>query len=166
MIALGRTSGIAAEHVAKIDLRVNELAVRITGVTEPQTGLQSKFSIYHSAAVAFIDGDAGIAQYTNEKALDPHVVGLRRKVDVIADASLRKDEARATIVATDGRRFDVHIPHATGTIDNPMPDMAIQSKFMANATPLIGAARAHDFVQNCWHADNIKDARDLVALIA
>ena len=166
MIALGKTSGIAAEHVAKIDLRVNELAVRITGVTEPQTGLQSKFSIYHSAAVAFIDGDAGIAQYTNEKALDPHVVGLRRKVDVIADASLRKDEARATIIATDGRRFDVHIPHATGTIDNPMPDMAIESKFMANATPIIGAARARDFVQNCWHAENIKDARDLVALLA
>jgi hypothetical protein len=37
---------------------------------------------------------------------------------------------------------------------------------MANAAPIIGAARARDFVQNCWHAENIKDARDLVALLA
>ncbi|MDB5641541.1 MAG: hypothetical protein JWN07_858 [Hyphomicrobiales bacterium] len=166
MIALSRQCGAAAADVEKISLRVNEVAVRITGVTEPQTGLQSKFSIYHSAAVAFIDQDAGIAQYTNEKALDANVVALRRRVEVVSDAELRNDEARASLVLRDGRTFDVHVPHASGTVANPMSDEAIEGKCIANATPLIGAERARAFAALCWNIENVTDARELIAALA
>ena len=49
---------------------------------EPKTGLQSKFSIYHSAAVAYLDRAAGIAQYSDARAPTPTVVALRGKVEV------------------------------------------------------------------------------------
>jgi 2-methylcitrate dehydratase PrpD len=140
--------------------------VRITGVTEPQTGLQSKFSIYHSAAVAYVDGNAGIPQYTNEKALDSTVVALRRKVEVIADESLRKDEARAHLRLQDGRSFDTHIPHASGTVDNPMSDQAIEAKFLANATPLLGEDGARRFANMCWSLDQLDDANKLADALA
>ena len=52
----------------------------ITGVVEPSTGLQSKFSTLHSAAVALIDGMAGTAQYSDARATDPAVAALRDKV--------------------------------------------------------------------------------------
>jgi 2-methylcitrate dehydratase PrpD len=166
MIALSRQCGAAAADVEKISLRVNEVAVRITGVTEPQTGLQSKFSIYHSAAVAFIDQDAGIAQYTNEKALDANVVALRRRVEVVSDAGLRNDEARASLVLRDGRTLNVHVPHASGTVANPMSDAAIEGKCIANATPIIGASRARDFAALCWNIEHVTDARELIAALA
>src|SRR5439155_17771790 len=54
--------------VSEIGLRVHPLVLSITGVVEPSTGLQSKFSTLHSAAVAMIDGTAGIAQYSDAKA--------------------------------------------------------------------------------------------------
>ena len=64
------------------------------------TGLQSKFSTLHSAAVALIDGAAGTAQYTDARATDPAVAALRRKVKAVADDTLRKDrEAYAVIMA-------------------------------------------------------------------
>ena len=159
---------IATDPAAIESLRVtvNPLAVRITGVLEPQTGLQSKFSIYHSAAVAFIDGNAGIPQYTNEKALDPVIIALRRKVEVVADETLRNDEARACLRLRDGRVFETHTPHASGTVANPMSDAAIVAKFAANATPVIGAAGVARFTDLCWRLEAIEDAGEIAVALA
>ena len=85
---------------------MHPLVLSITGVVEPSTGLQSKFSTLHSAAVALIDGAAGTAQYSDAKATDPAVAALRRKVKPVADETLRKDEAHAVIVAG-GKRHEV-----------------------------------------------------------
>ena len=151
--------------VAEIGLRVHPLVLSITGVVEPSTGLQSKFSTVHSAAVAFVDGAAGIAQYSNARAADPAVAALRRKVKAMPDEALRNDEAHAWVVVGD-KRHDVHIPHASGTAANPMSDAAIEQKFLANATPVIGAgraARARDFV---WTLEKQPDVRALIDLLA
>ena len=166
MIALSGKSGIAAAEIERIEVRVNPLAVRITGIAEPQTGLQSKFSLGHSAAVAFLDRDAGIAQYSDQRAAARDVIALRQRVGIAADEALRKDEARATIIATSGRRVETHVVHATGTVDNPMPDAAIEAKFLANATPAIGADRARRMAEEIWRLDKAADVAQLIALAA
>jgi 2-methylcitrate dehydratase PrpD len=165
VIALRNREAIDPAAVSEIALRVHPLVLSITGVVEPSTGLQSKFSTVHSAAVALIDGSAGVAQYSDAKAADPAVAALRRKVKAVADDALRKDEAYAAITAG-GRRHEVHIAHASGTADNPMSDAAIEAKFMANAAPVIGrerAERARDFVQSL---ETQPDMRELIALLA
>ena len=79
----------------------------------------------------------------------------------MADDSLRKDEARAAIV-TSAARHEIHIAHASGTADNPMSDAAIEAKFLANATPVIGAERACALT---WSLEKQPDARGLIALL-
>ena len=165
VIAIRNRDGIDAAQVSEVNLRVHPLVLSITGVVEPSTGLQSKFSTLHSAAVALIDGTAGVAQYSDARAADPTVAALRRKVKAVADETLRKDEAYAAI-SVGGKRHEVHIAHASGTADNPMSNAAIEAKFMANATPVIGrerAERARDFV---LALDAQPDMRELIALLA
>jgi 2-methylcitrate dehydratase PrpD len=165
VIALRHRDGIDSAAVSEVNLRVHPLVLSITGVVEPSTGLQSKFSTVHSAAVALIDGDAGIAQYSDAKATDPAVATLRRKIKPVADDTLRKDEAYAA-VTVGGKRHEVHVAHASGTADNPMSDTAIETKFLANATPVIGrerAERARDFV---WSFEQKPDVQELIALLA
>ena len=165
VIALRNRDGVDPATVSEIALRVHPLVLSITGVVEPSTGLQSKFSTVHSAAVALLDGAAGVAQYSDAKAADPAVAALRRKVKATADDSLRKDEAQAAIVAN-GKRHEIHVAHASGTADNPMSDAAIAAKFLANAAPVIGrerAERARDFVAALEKQPNVQD---LVALLA
>jgi 2-methylcitrate dehydratase PrpD len=164
---------IALRERMKIDPRtVDEIVVRghptitsVTGVVEPATGLQSKFSVYHSAAVAFVDGAAGTAQYSNAKATDALIAALRRKVKPVVDESLRKDEAYASVTAG-GARQEVHIPHASGTVDNPMTDAAIEAKFKANATDAIGAGNAQRVCDLVWALEKLGDMRELIRLIA
>ncbi len=68
VIAIRARAPIDPDAVSEIGLRVHPLVLSITGVVEPSTGLQSKFSTLHSAAVALIDGAAGVAQYTDDRA--------------------------------------------------------------------------------------------------
>jgi 2-methylcitrate dehydratase PrpD len=165
VIAIRNRDNIEAAAVSEIALRVNPLVLSITGVVEPSTGLQSKFSTVHSAAVALIDGMAGTAQYTDARATDPAVAALRRKVKAIADETVRKDEAHAVITAG-GKRHETHIAHASGTAENPMSDAQIESKFIANATPVIGADRARHVVNWIAAFETQPDVRELLALLA
>src|ERR1700722_8712438 len=165
VIALRNRARIDPASVDAIELRLHPLVLTITGVTEPTSGLQSKFSLRHSPAVALADGAAGIAQYSDARAADPAIAALRRKVTAVADETLRKDEAHAAIVAGGGRHA-VHVAHASGTTDNPMSDAAIEAKFLANATPLIGDARARKAAALAWSLDEVADVRELITLLA
>jgi len=165
VVALRDRAAIDPAAVDEIAVRVHPLVLSITGVVEPTTGLQSKFSTVHSAAVALIDGTAGIAQYSDAKATDPAVAALRRKVKAVADESLRKDEAHAAITVG-GRCHEVHIAHASGTAANPMSDDAIAAKFIANAAPAIGRERAERARDLVWSLEKQGDMRELVALLA
>jgi 2-methylcitrate dehydratase PrpD len=165
VIAVRERARIAPEAVSEIALRVHPLVLSITNVVEPASGLQSKFSFRHSAAVALADGAAGIAQYADARAADPTVAALRRKVQAVGDETLRKDEAHAVVVAG-GARHEAHIAHASGTTDNPMSDAAIEAKFLANATPAIGEERARQASERVWSLEKCADARELIALVA
>jgi 2-methylcitrate dehydratase PrpD len=165
VIAIRNRDKVDPRTVSEIELRVNPLVLSITGVVEPSTGLQSKFSTVHSAAVALIDGAAGVVQYSDAKAADPQVSALRRKVKPVADETLRKDEAYAA-VTIGGQRHEIHVAHASGTADNPMSDSAIEIKFLANATPAIGrdrAERARDFVLSLEARPNVAELAVLLA---
>jgi 2-methylcitrate dehydratase PrpD len=165
VIAIRNRDHIDPLTVSEISLRVHPFVLSITDVVDPATGLQSKFSTLHSAAVALVDGAAGIAQYSDVKARDPVVAALRGKVKAVGDETLGKDEAYAVIVAG-GKRHEVHIPHATGTAANPMSDAAIEAKFLANATPVIGAERAGRARDLVWALEKQADMRALIGLLA
>jgi len=165
VIAVREHVRIAPDAVSEIALRVHPLVLSITNVVEPSSGLQSKFSYRHSAAVALADGAAGIAQYADARAADPTVAALRRKVQAVADETLRKDEAHAAVLAG-GTRHEAHVAHASGTTNNPMSDAAIEAKFVANAAPAIGEERARRASERVWSLERCADVRELIALVA
>ena len=135
LIAIRSGAGFTGAAIDEVSLRVHPLVMSITGLPNPDTGLKSKFSIYHSAAVALLDGAAGVAQYSDGRAGAAEVVALRQKIVVTADESLRTDEAHARVVSHDGAVFEKHVPHATGTAANPMLDAAVHDHVAAFAFP-------------------------------
>ena len=166
MIALRGNGVRKPEGIERVELRVHPFAVRITGLSDPETGLQSKFSIYHAAAAAYLDGCAGVAQFSDQRAAAPDVVALRGKIEARIDETLGKDQAEATLVAVDGGRVEARVEHASGTVDNPMSDRAIEDKFMANAAPVIGEEHARQVAAAAWRLEGLADGRELVDLCA
>jgi len=166
MIALRGEAPRTPAEIERIELRVHPFAVRITGLSDPETGLQSKFSIYHAAAAAYLDGSAGIAQFSDQRAAAADVVALRGKIEARIDEALGKDQAEATLFLVGGQRLETRVEHASGTVENPMSDSAIEDKFMANAAPVIGEERARQVAAAAWRLEALADGRELVALCA
>lgn len=165
VLAIRAKAAVDPAQVEAVELRVHPLVMSVTGTEEPATGLHSKFSIYHSAAVALIDGAAGIAQYTDERAVDPAVIALRGQVKIIVDDSLRADQAEA-VITVKGERRRAFVEHASGTADNPMSDAALEEKFLANAAPVIGDERTKRVRDLTRRLDRVGDVRELIELCA
>jgi 2-methylcitrate dehydratase PrpD len=150
--------------IERIELRVHPLAISLTGVQEPESALKSKFSINHTAAVALLDGAAGIPQFSEARVQDPLVIEMRRRVFASADESLRKGEVKATIIFRPGNRLELHIEHASGTAENPISDEALEAKFVANAVPIIGMNNARRAADLVWRMEEVDNVAHLISL--
>jgi 2-methylcitrate dehydratase PrpD len=162
MIEVSRKGGPPAGDVARVDVRVHPDVIRITGIDTPSSGLMSKFSANHAAAVAYIDQAAGVAQFTDERSDDRSVQALRKLIHVTPDPSFRLDQAAAVVRTRAGAVHEVQIAHATGTVSNPMSDQALRDKFLLNATPVIGAEQARRVIDTIWRLDALSDVGELV----
>ena len=143
---------------------MHPLALKLTGIKAPRGGLESKWSLFHSAAVVFCDGVAGEAQYTDDRVFNPKVAALRERVSAEADAGLRDDEAHVMVTLTDGRQIDIHVEHALGSVDNPMTDRDLEHKFMELAGDTLPAGRAGQLIESCWRIGDLTDAAQLARL--
>ena len=59
---------------------MHSLVLELTGKKTPTTGLESKFSVYHSCAVGLLFGQAGEHEYTDEVVERADVIALRARV--------------------------------------------------------------------------------------
>lgn len=160
-IQLRNEEGLTADDIESVALRVNPNVVKLAGRENPATGLEGKFSYGHAVALAIVHGAAGEPQFTDALANDPGLATLRGKVTAEVDEKIVKDEAHIAITLTDSRALDRHIPHALGSLENPMSDQDIQEKFNSLAVPVLGDKAASRLLALCWDAENLKDAGDI-----
>lgn len=166
IIGLRDEHGLEASNVASIEVRANPVVLVPTGLTDPRTGLEGKFSVYHSAAVALIDGAAGPQQYTDARVFDEQVIALRERVRVATDSSLQKGEAHVSIQLADGRVVRRHVPHASGTADNPMTDEQLGRKFRLLTEPVFGQERAEGILEKIERLDTLASISELARQLA
>jgi 2-methylcitrate dehydratase PrpD len=151
-------------QIAVIALRVHPLALELTGIKTPRAGLESKWSLYHSAAVALVDGAAGEHQYTDGRVHDPVVSQLRECVTAEADAGLREDEAYVAITLRDGQVLARHVEHALGSSGRPMSDRDLERKFLALAADVLPGTQIDALIEKCWQVASLDDVAELARM--
>ncbi len=138
-LRLREAHALRAGAIEQVELVVHPLTLELTGKPSPRTGLEAKFSVYHAAAVALIDGAGGEAQFSDARVNAADVTALRAKVRVQSDASLRKEEARVRVTLAGGARHAVHVADCVGSPQRPLSDAALDAKFLDLARPVLGA---------------------------
>jgi 2-methylcitrate dehydratase PrpD len=158
---LAATASLPASEVREISCQVNPYVLELTGKHEPSTGLEGKFSIYHCAAVAYLDGTARLSQFTDDAARRPDVVALRSRVRAEVDERLATSACRATLTARDGRSWTEHVSAATGTPGNPMSDQDLIEKFRDLAASRLSADALEELVGKALGAAHLGSVRAL-----
>ena len=163
IIALRRDHGINPDHVVSIEPHAPALLSWVMAKENPRTGLDGKFSSTHCAAVAMVDGAAGIRQFTDERVVDPAVAAMRDLVRFNYDESLPKDAADVTVRLRDGTVLYHETPHNRGRPENPLSDGELSTKFIELASIHFGESGSRDLLDQLWRFDEIDDVRELIA---
>jgi len=163
-IQLRNEHGLKAEDIDGIALKCHPLVLELTGKKAPQVGLEGKFSVYHSCAVAVMHGAAGEAQYSDAAVRDPVVVALRDKVSAAVEPGLHEDQVRVSIRLKNGKVLEKFIEHAVGSKDRPMSDADLEAKFRGLADGILSKPEGDRLIQSCWNVAGLKDAGEVARL--
>jgi len=160
-IQLRNEHNLRAGDIESISLRVHPLVLELTGKKTPQTGLESKFSVYHSSAVAVIHGAAGEEEYSDAVVRDPKVIALRDRVTAVVDKAMHEDQVHVTIKLKSGRTLEKAIEHCVGSLGRPMSDADLEAKFHALSAGILSKVEADKLIRLCWDVGNLKDAAEV-----
>lgn len=164
-IALHRKRLFDIEDIENIHFDTHPLVLELTGKTEPRTGLEGKFSVFHSAAIALIEGRNAYEHYSDAAVNEPSVVSLRKRVTVTTVPGIRENETRVTVKLRDGRQFTHHVEYALGSLQRPMSEADISRKFLDLAKGALPLPTAEAALQACWNVLEMEDAGALAGLM-
>lgn len=155
---------VRAGEIARVDLKVNPLVLQLMGKKEPRTGLEGKFSVYHAAAAAIVEGAAGEREFSDAAVQRKETADLRARVFPVPDRDMHEDQAWVQITLKDGRRFETMIEHAVGSAKNPMSDRQVEQKFEGLAADILPRDRIQRLIELCWAIERLPDASEIARL--
>ena len=156
-IQLHKQGGFEIADIREVGLRVHPLVLELTGKTKPRDGLEGKFSVYHAASVALVEGDGGENQFSDRAVTDPQIISLRQKVNAVIDPNLAPDATHLTVTLADGRKLECDVPHAIGSLARPMMDHDLEHKFTGLAGEHLKPEAIEHLLSLCWQIETLDD---------
>ncbi len=161
---LRQRHGIDPVDVDDVELAVAPALLRICNIAEPRTGLEGKFSLRATTAMALLGADtADLATYSDRRMTDAALIRLRDRVRVVTDAGREVTRARVTLKAG-ARRFEAEADTGVPASDLREQRSRLRGKFDALAAPCIGADRAARLAAAALAVDEIPRASELLDL--
>lgn len=138
---------------------------------QPLSVLQAQMSAQYTLAVALLDGQALIDQFSPDRIGQPDVIDLAGRVEFAIDPEIDRIypavfAGRVEVVLRDGTRFDRRVDFPRGSVENPLPEADLLAKFHALADRAIGRARADRVVGLVGQLEELPDIRELAGLLA
>lgn len=165
--ALCSEHGVDPTKIAGATLRIDASTDRVCNIASPIDGLQSKFSLRQTVAMALAGIDtASLAAYSATTASEPALMRLRDKIAIDFQQHWPQTVSELDIEMADGRRLTAR--HDSGI---PAPDLALQGqrlgdKFDSLVTPVMGPARARELRQTIAGLGSLANIGGLARLAA
>ena len=151
ILALAREHNLEASQVRRIEVAIlaagwNIVADPREKKYNPDSIVDAQFSMPFGAAVALLDGAAGLDQFTMQKIRSPRVREVMAKVALVKDARLEETfpkewPARVTIETEDGRRLEKFVRYPKGDPENPLSWDEMAAKFRSLAGAVLSEER-------------------------
>ena len=165
-LSLRDQHGLTPDNVQHILVRLPADGARIVdNRAMPDVNLQ------HIIAVALVDGSITFENsHSYERLTDPRVLGVRERIELVADPDLVRVEAPRSgfveVTLEDGRRVSLFVSHAPGTPENPLDTEGVNAKARALMAPILGAERTEALIERINALEEVADVRGLRALLA
>ncbi len=159
---LRREHGLVVGDVESVEVAVTPGLFDVCNIENPRTGLEGKFSLRATTAMALRGDDtADPATFTDEKLGERALAELWGRVHVIGDESLTPSQARVEVRAAGVRAERIH------DSGRPAEDLAeqrtsIERKFRGLTTTVLGAERSESLLESLGALDSAESVADLM----
>ena len=154
-------NGFATEDIAEVDIQVDSGHFKVCNIEEPATGLEAKFSLRFTAAMALAGLEtASIEAFTDEVTRDERLVALRDRVRVRAHAQPNPDSI-VSVRTRNGAEYTRACNVAIPMTDLDAQWRKLKAKFDALVTPRLGENAAASLVDHCRRLDELDDLTPL-----
>lgn len=139
---------IEPRAIESVDVHVSPVLLDVCNIESPETGLEGKFSLRATTALALLGRDtADLSTFTDAVMAEPELVAMRDRVRVVPTEGLTSMQARLTVHTKDGaidRESDSGIPSR----DLSAQRDRLLAKFMALAGPVLGRSSAESLADS------------------
>jgi 2-methylcitrate dehydratase PrpD len=165
-----RASDLPPDRIRSITCKVGEGTVHrlwepLAEKRAPTSAYSAKFSVPFCIAVAFLDGAAGLSQFTESRIADPQVLELASRIDYEIDPTNEypanyTGHLRVEFLDGSVREFDQ--PHLRGGRRAPLSREELAAKYRANAS--FGGWTKKRIEQNAGLCEALFESQDLADL--
>lgn len=160
-------SNFPPERVKKIMLRLDEGADKVCNIPNPTTGLEAKFSLRQTVAMALTGVDtANLESYTAAITREPRIKALRDKMVIEFKHDWAHSLAEMAIQLDDGTTLEASHDSGIPWVDVAKQRRALETKFDSLVTPVLGPAGARRLVDAIERIDVLDDVGELARVSA
>jgi 2-methylcitrate dehydratase PrpD len=156
----------APESIAAVRVRVAPLVLDLCNKRELRRALESKYSIYHAAAIGLVRGKGGLQEFTDDAIADPALKHVRDVTTAVADPAITEDQVHIEVTLNDGRKLVKFVEQSLGNVHRPLSNEQITEKFVDQAVLALPRAQVDAIVEQSWRIDELLDAGDLARATA
>ena len=109
-------------------------------------------------AVAIVEGMAGEKQFSDQAVQDPTIIALRDKVVPVVDRAIKPEQVDMSVILKDGRKLHKYIEHAVGSLEAPMTDANLVTKFVSLAEGILTPQQIHELIDLCLGVEKLSNA--------
>ena len=156
ILAIMRENHLQASQIQRIEVAILRAGWGLVAEPRakkyhPESVVDAQFSMPFGAAIAALEGAAGLDQFTAEKARSAQVRKFMGRVTVMKDIRIEKNFPRewpayATIDLADGRGFEEAIRYPKGDPENPLTWDELAAKFRTLAGAALSRERCDEVI--------------------
>ncbi len=151
----------APDGIAGVRLRVAPLVLDLCNKSELKRALESKYSIYHAAAIGLVRGKGGIQEFTDEAVADPALQRVRAVTTAVGDDTITEDQVHIEVVLRNGQTLTKFVEQSLGNVHRPLSNEQLTEKFVDQAVLALPRNQVDAIVEQCWRVDSLPDAGEL-----
>lgn len=149
------------ERIERIDLKVAPLVLDLCNQRELKRALQSKYSIYHAAAIGLARGKGGITEFTEAAVADPVLARLRERVFVTTDDGVTEDQVDISVTLDDGSELALFVEQSLGNVHMPLSNEQLEDKFRDQGVLALPVEQVDALIAACWKIHELDEAGEI-----
>lgn len=157
--------GVAPEDIERIEVRAAGGAGDALAYSDPETGLEAKFSMEHAVACAAVRDRVDLAAFEADALADPAITAVRERIDFAVDESLPYDSHEATVrvETVDGNVHERRRTNPPGVHSDPLTPAKRREKFLECAERAVSEGEAERLYERLRELPKLEDVAATVA---